>query len=89
MTDPAAKTSLDRDHVLETILFGSVARGEAGPDSDIDLLVEIEEPFGLLKVAEVQNFFEDLLGSAIDVVPTNCLDRRIEDKVHRDLIRAA
>lgn len=34
-------------------IFGSLARGEAGPESDVDLLVEFDRPIGLIGLADV------------------------------------
>jgi len=103
MGEATAKSSIDRDTVLATIrqhadelramqvtavyLFGSLARGDTNAGSDVDLLVEIEKPFGLFKVGGVQVFFEDLLHTSVDVVPVSCLDPRIRDDVYRDRIR--
>ena len=49
-------------------VFGSVARGEAGEDSDIDLLVELEPGRSLLDQAGLIVELEDLLGRKVDVV---------------------
>jgi uncharacterized protein len=49
-------------------IFGSVARGEAGENSDIDLLVELEQGRSLLDQAGLMVELEDLLGRKVDVV---------------------
>jgi uncharacterized protein len=49
-------------------VFGSVARGEAGEDSDIDLLVEFEPGQSLLDHASLMLDLEDLLGRKVDIV---------------------
>lgn len=49
-------------------VFGSVARGEAGEDSDIDLLIELEPNRSLLDHAALLVDLEDLLGHRVDVV---------------------
>jgi predicted nucleotidyltransferase len=43
-------------------LFGSVARDEAGPDSDVDFLVEFDRPVGLFDFSKVRLYLEDVLG---------------------------
>jgi len=53
-------------------VFGSVARGEEGPRSDVDVLVEME-PRGLFEQAALQNDLEDLLGCPVHVVTTGGL----------------
>ena len=49
-------------------VFGSVARGEAGPDSDVDILVDLELGRSLLDHAQLQIDLEALLGRKVDVV---------------------
>jgi predicted nucleotidyltransferase len=49
-------------------IFGSVARGEAGENSDIDLLVELEPDRSLLDLAKLVMELEDLLNRKVDVV---------------------
>ncbi len=49
-------------------LFGSVARGEAGPDSDVDFLVELEPGRSLLDLGGLLMDLQDLLGRKVDVV---------------------
>jgi predicted nucleotidyltransferase len=49
-------------------VFGSVARGEAGENSDIDLLVELEQGRSLLDQAGLVLDLEELLGRKVDVV---------------------
>jgi hypothetical protein len=61
--------------VRELSVFGSAARGELRPDSDIDLLVvfEAEASVGFLRLAEVAEALADLLGRHVDLVPKNGL----------------
>jgi predicted nucleotidyltransferase len=48
-------------------VFGSVARGEAGPRSDLDLLVEFADPPGVLRRMEFEERLEGLLGRRVDL----------------------
>jgi len=50
-------------------VFGSVARGADRPDSDIDLLVDLEPGVGLVALAGLRRELEDILGAEVDVVP--------------------
>jgi len=52
-------------------IFGSVARGEAGPESDLDLLVELEQDRSLFDHAALVEDLEVLLGRKVDVVTEN------------------
>lgn len=49
-------------------VFGSVARGEARDDSDIDLLVDLEPGRSLLDLIAIKQDLEDALGRSVDVV---------------------
>jgi predicted nucleotidyltransferase len=53
-------------------LFGSMARGDNGPDSDVDLIAEIDRSmsFSLLDLVGLQDFLRDLLGRKVDVGTT-------------------
>ncbi len=62
-------------------LFGSVARGEDGPESDVDFLVRFEPGTTLLDQAGLISDFERLLGRHVDVVSERGLKQRIRDRV--------
>lgn len=49
-------------------VFGSVVRSEAGPESDFDLLVKMEEGRSLLDLSALTQDLQDLLGVKVDVV---------------------
>jgi predicted nucleotidyltransferase len=70
-------------------LFGSVARDEAGPQSDVDLLVVFDHPVGLFELLDVQDELELLLGRKVDLVPRDALKPRIRDRVMAEAVRAA
>lgn len=55
-------------HVRSLAVFGSIVRGEAGPASDIDLLVEFDHPVGLLHLSATALRLEGLLGRPVDLV---------------------
>jgi predicted nucleotidyltransferase len=62
-------------------LFGSVARGEARGDSDIDLLIDLGQGRTLFDLAAMRAELEDLLGVRIDVVATSGLEGDVRDEV--------
>jgi predicted nucleotidyltransferase len=62
-------------------VFGSVARGEAGPDSDVDLLVEMESGRSLLDLGGLLMDLQALLGREVDVVTDKGLRDRIRTRV--------
>ena len=68
------KPWLEEQGIVNVRLFGSYARDEAGPDSDVDLLVEITRPlpssWGRL---DVETRLSEKLGVAVQVVPAHAL----------------
>lgn len=67
-------------------VFGSVARGEAGPDSDIDLLVTLEEQRSLLDLVAFWQDLQDLLRCEVDVVTEGSLKERMRERILREAI---
>lgn len=75
--------------VTSLSLFGSVARDEAGPESDVDLLIEVERPFGLFALVRLQMYFEDLLGCTVDLVHRDSIKPMLRETILNDEIHAA
>ena len=67
-------------------VFGSVARGEAGPDSDVDILVEFESSPGFDGYMALKFYLEDLLGRKVDLVMKNALKPWARDVVLREKV---
>lgn len=79
---------LARGHDVRILgVFGSVARGEDRPDSDVDLLVELPAHMGLFAVARVQNELEALLGARVDLIPASGLKAGVRPAVEADLVK--
>lgn len=77
---------VQRFGVTRLALFGSVARGTAGADSDIDLLVEFDGPATSSRYFGVQFYLEDLLGCAVDLVTAKALRPRLRPNIERDAV---
>ena len=65
-------------------LFGSVARGEDTPESDVDFLVDFEASATLFDQIGLQQDLEDLLGRGVDVVEDGYVHRLIQDRVRQE-----
>ncbi len=65
-------------------IFGSVARGEAGPNSDLDLLAEFQEGRSLLDLTGLERELEELLDCKVDL--TTGVREVIRDRVERDAV---
>ena len=87
------KLAAHRDHLDEfavkaLYLFGSVARGEATPDSDVDFLVEFDHPVGLFTLLGLQAYLEELLGCSVDVGTPSSLRPYLQETVLKEALRA-
>ena len=63
----------ERFGVKSIAIFGSTVRNEAGPESDIDVLVEFDRKIGLFDLSRTKFFLEDVLNEKIDLVPRNSI----------------
>jgi len=85
----AHKARLDELGVSALSLFGSVARGEAGPDSDVDFLVVFDGPATFDRFMDLELFLEDLLGRRVDLVTDKAMRPRVRAGVEGELLRVA
>jgi len=67
-------------------VFGSVVRGEAGPESDLDLLVEMEPGRSLLDHIALIHDLEEVLGCRVDMVTEKALKERYKERVLSEAI---
>ncbi len=67
-------------------IFGSVARGEEKPDSDIDFLVELEADRSLLDRIGLMQDLEDFLGRKVDVANVNGLREEFRNRILQEAI---
>ena len=67
-------------------VFGSLARGEAGPRSDLDLLVQMEEGRTLLDLIGFWQDLEELLGRKVDVLSEGGLSPHLRDRLLAEAI---
>jgi uncharacterized protein len=70
-------------------LFGSVARGQASANSDVDLLVRFRETPTFSGYMKLRIFLEDLIGSRVDLVTESGLRDAVRPFVEKDAIRVA
>jgi predicted nucleotidyltransferase len=67
-------------------VFGSVARGEARSDSDIDFLVELDDDRSLLDLGGLLMDLQDLLGRRVDLVEPEGLHPYLRERVLREAV---
>lgn len=68
-------------HVERSALFGSVARGEAGKESDIDILVDLPDNKSLFDLVELKERLEEALGSDVDIVTYRSISPLIKERI--------
>lgn len=81
------KSHLLREYNVQRIgVFGSFARGDQTPTSDIDILVELSESIGLFRFVGLEHRLEELLGRDVDLVTPRALKPTIKDAVLRQVV---
>jgi predicted nucleotidyltransferase len=74
--------------VRELALFGSYARNEAAPDSDIDFLVEFSQS-SFDRYMDLKELLEELLARKVDLVMKSAIKTRLREGILREAVRAA
>jgi hypothetical protein len=80
------RAELSKKGVRSLALFGSAARDELRPDSDIDLLADLEPPYTYDRYIQVKFFIEDLLRRPVDLVMPETLKERIRPYIEREAL---
>ena len=73
---------LCKEHGVRRLrIFGSAARGEERPDSDVDLIVEFDRPTGFIEFLRFERLLSDFFGRPVDLVTEPGLDPFIRESV--------
>ena len=70
-----------RHNVRKVSLFGSYLHGKATADSDVDLLIELDEPVGYFELVRMQRQLELTLGQPVDLVTPKALSKYFSQEV--------
>jgi predicted nucleotidyltransferase len=86
----AHQAELRRRGVRHAALFGSVARGEARPKSDIDIMIELEPQASvdLFEYVGITQYIADLFPARVDVANRSCLKPLVRPSAERDAVYA-
>lgn len=79
--------AIARRHGARSVrVFGSVARGDAGPDSDVDLLVEVTGPTPPWFPGGLVADLEELLDRRVSVVEEQSLNKQLQESILKDAV---
>lgn len=83
---PVLKTLAEIHGYTRLAVFGSLAREQAGSDSDIDLLVEAPPGTSSFAFIRFKRMIEDTLGREVDLAPYGGLSSKLDDDIRRDAV---
>ncbi len=84
----AHESDVHRVGVARLYLFGSVSRGEARPDSDVDLFFDTDNPrFSLIELVDVQEQVGEILGTEADVMTRASLHPMLRPRIEAEALR--
>ena len=66
-------------------IFGSFAKQLAGEQSDIDILVEIERPMGLIRFMQIEQYLTELLGRTVDLLTFESIKPYMKDDILKEV----
>lgn len=67
-------------------IFGSYVRREERKTSDVDILVEFEEPVSLLKLVNLENLLTDFIGVNVDLIPKEDIRPELKERILNEVI---
>lgn len=76
---------LEQHGVAYAGVFGSVARGDDNPQSDVDILVRLGRPMGMVEYMDLIHSLEEILQKKVDLVTDQSLNKRVRPYVTPDL----
>ena len=83
------RAQLEKLGVKSLSLFGSVARGQDRPGSDVDILVEFKGRATFDRYMDTKFYLEDLLGRKVDLVTLRAIKPRMKPYIMQDLVHVA
>jgi uncharacterized protein len=86
----AHEQELKNAGIVRLSLFGSVARGDATPQSDVDLMAEFDnaKEFSILDMVRLENRLADILQARVELAPARALKDGIRERATREAVLA-
>ncbi len=82
---PKIKSFAKRNGITSLYVFGSYARGTAGPKSDIDLIVKFRTPQSIIDLVRLENELSGLLKTKVDLLTEDSVSPYLKDEIHKDM----
>ena len=67
-------------------VFGSAARGEDTPESDIDIIVSVKKPISVYQFIALKYKLEEILGKKVDLVSKNSINKYVKPYIEKDIV---
>ena len=67
-------------------IFGSYVRGEQQQDSDLDVLIDYEEPPSLITLIELEYYLSEVIGVKVDLVTNNGIKPQLKDYILKEVV---
>ncbi len=77
----------EKFHVESLSVFGSVCRGTAGPNSDLDVLVRYNKTPGFFAFLDLKQYLETITGRQVDLVTEGALKKQLRETILREAVR--
>ncbi len=79
---------LKKNKVIKAGIFGSYARGDERKDSDVDILIEVNDKrFSLLDLVKLERILRERLGKDIDLLTYDCIHPLLKEKILNEEVR--
>ena len=86
----AYRDELQKMGVVSLAVFGSVARNESTPQSDVDLLVEFDRDVGLFHLFEIQHRLKEIIGvSKVDLIQKGAIHPALRERILSKAVNVA